>query len=61
MKTSPSGKGGRIGRGVLDSRRERLAAALRDNLRKRKAQARLRARDGSDTPEDAGKANTPTT
>lgn len=47
MKTSSTGKGGRIGRGVLDNRRERLAAALRDNLRKRKAQARARGRDAA--------------
>lgn len=45
MKNSSNGKAGRINRGVLDSRRERLAAALRDNLRKRKAQARTRDRE----------------
>lgn len=45
MKMSSTGKAGRINRGVLDSRRERLAAALRDNLRKRKAQARARDRE----------------
>jgi hypothetical protein len=44
MKTSLTGKSGRLGRGVLDSRRERLAAALRANLRKRKCQARVRER-----------------
>jgi hypothetical protein len=44
MKASSTGKFGRLGRGVLDSRRERLAAALRDNLRKRKCQARVRER-----------------
>lgn len=54
MKTSSSGKVGRLGRGVLDSRRERLAAALRDNLRKRKAQARSRGREDDDVdPGDA--------
>jgi len=46
MKNSSNAKAGRINRGVLDSRRERLAAALRDNLRKRKAQARSRDRAG---------------
>ena len=33
---------------MLDSRRERLAAALRDNLRKRKAQVRARVREAVD-------------
>lgn len=48
MKMSSTGKAGRINRGVLDNRRERLAAALRDNLRKRKAQTRARVRDALD-------------
>jgi hypothetical protein len=47
MKTSSTNKSGRLGRGVLDSRRERLAAALRDNLRKRKSQARVRERSNN--------------
>jgi hypothetical protein len=62
MTNSLSGVG-RINRGVLDSRRERLAAALRDNLRKRKAQARIRVRVAADDafeeisqPTDADKA-----
>jgi hypothetical protein len=48
MKHAVPGQIGRMRRGVLDSRRERLAAALRDNLRKRKAQIRGRARNGSE-------------
>jgi len=38
---------------VLDSRRERLAAALRDNLRKRKAQARVRVHNAVDEVSEA--------
>ncbi len=53
MKTSSTGKLGRVGRGVLDSRRERLAAALRDNLRKRKWQARVRERPNNN-PSSSG-------
>jgi hypothetical protein len=34
---------GRAGAGAREARKERLAAALRENLRKRKAQARERA------------------
>jgi len=34
---------GKAGQGARDARKERLAAALRDNLRKRKAQARERS------------------
>jgi hypothetical protein len=39
------------------SREERLAAALRENLRRRKAQAR--ARDAADTPAEQDKAQKP--
>ncbi|WP_223291779.1 hypothetical protein [Defluviicoccus vanus] len=53
MKMSSAGKAGRINRGVLDSRRERLAAALRDNLRKRKAQARVRVHNAVDEVSEA--------
>ena len=52
MKMSSTGKAGRINRGVLDNRRERLAAALRDNLRKRKAQARARVRVADDASDE---------
>jgi hypothetical protein len=34
---------GKAGAGAREARKERLAAALRENLRKRKAQARERA------------------
>jgi len=34
---------GKAGAGAREARKERLAAALRENLRKRKAQARHRA------------------
>lgn len=59
MKMSSTGKAGRINRGVLDSRRERLAAALRDNLRKRKAQVRARDREPANKAidEDLGSPN----
>lgn len=40
---------GKSGTAARDARQERLAAALRENLRKRKAQARERA-----TPEKTG-------
>ena len=42
---------GKAGAGGREARRQRLAAALRENLRKRKAQARERA-----TPDPAGSA-----
>ncbi len=35
-----------------DPRKERLAKALRDNLRRRKAQARARAREAGSAAED---------
>jgi hypothetical protein len=34
-------------------RRERLAVALRDNLKRRKARARAQAADGTQTPAEA--------
>lgn len=40
-----------------DPRKERLAKALRDNLKRRKAQARQRADTGTD--EGVGKASAP--
>jgi hypothetical protein len=49
-KTKPSPILGKAGTNVRDSRRERLAAALRDNLRKRKAQARERAAPAGPAP-----------
>ncbi len=55
MKMSSTGKSGRLGRGVLDNRRERLAAALRDNLRKRKGQIRGRDRRAEDPIEQPSK------
>jgi hypothetical protein len=42
---SPGGTG-RMRKVPGDSRRQRLAAALRENLRKRKAQTRNRGKDG---------------
>jgi len=39
-----------------DERQKRLAAALRDNLRRRKAQARARAEPAPETGEDAAEA-----
>ena len=42
-ETKPGPTLGKAGQGARDARKERLAAALRDNLRKRKAQARERA------------------
>lgn len=36
---------------MTDARRQRLGAALRDNLRRRKAQARGRAADEAPPPE----------
>lgn len=42
-KAKPSPALGKAGSEARDARSERLAAALRDNLRKRKAQARERA------------------
>jgi len=47
VKTGPSL--GKSGAGARAARQERLAAALRENLRRRKAQARERA-----APEEAG-------
>jgi len=38
------------GRRAVEAERDRLAAALRDNLRKRKAQQRARAAKPSDAP-----------
>jgi hypothetical protein len=35
----------------LDKRRERLAASLRENLKRRKAQQRLRAAEGLEIPD----------
>ncbi len=43
------------GRAREDEKRQRLAAALRDNLRKRKAQSRDRAAEGTLVP-DSGEA-----
>ena len=43
------------GRAREDEKRQRLAAALRDNLRKRKAQSRDRAAGGNLVP-DSGEA-----
>lgn len=40
-------EGGKTAAGGTDPRQERLAQALRDNLRKRKAQQRGRRDDGS--------------
>ena len=40
-----------------DARRDRLAEALRDNLRRRKAQARGRAGSASADPEDSATAS----
>ncbi len=42
-KTKPGPTLGKAGAGAREARQERLAAALRENLRKRKAQARDRA------------------
>ena len=42
-KTKSSPILGKAGSGVREARKERLASALRDNLRKRKTQARERA------------------
>jgi len=46
------------GRRAAEQRRQRLAAALRENLRKRKAQERARTGapqpPGSDDPDDSG-------
>ncbi len=38
---------------ALDARAERLAAALRENLKKRKARARAASTDGPADPADA--------
>jgi hypothetical protein len=38
--------------GKAEDRRDRLAAALRENLKKRKQQARARARPAPDTTEN---------
>ena len=48
---SSRGKAGR------EARQDRLAEALRDNLRRRKAQARGRAGSASAGPEDSGTAS----
>ncbi len=37
--------------GKSEDRRDRLAAALRENLKKRKQQARARSRSAPDTPD----------
>lgn len=42
------------GRRAAAQKQQRLAAALRDNLRKRKAQQRARAEDGPDAQGGAG-------
>lgn len=39
--------------GKSAERRERLAAALRENLKRRKARVRAQAGDGPETPADA--------
>ncbi len=43
IKTKSGPTLGKAGAGAREERQERLAAALRENLRKRKAQARDRA------------------
>ncbi|WP_169728481.1 hypothetical protein [Niveispirillum irakense] len=44
-----------------DDRKDRLAQALRDNLRKRKEQNRARdTADEADAPNDAGQVESPT-
>jgi hypothetical protein len=42
--------------GKSEDRRDRLAAALRENLKKRKRQARARSRAATDTAEDTAES-----
>jgi len=49
-----SGNGDTPETGVRSKREARLAAALRANLRKRKAQARARRQSGGGAPEGSG-------
>ncbi|GMG81924.1 hypothetical protein LNKW23_11370 [Paralimibaculum aggregatum] len=53
---SKTGRGGARG---ADARAERLAAALRDNLRRRKAQARARRETAAGTPSSGPDAAAP--
>lgn len=48
--TTPSARTPSKDAGPKDGRKERLSAALRENLKRRKAQARGRAETGSDDP-----------
>ena len=47
-------KAGTPEQGDKSKREARLAAALRENLRKRKAQARARHQGGANSPESSG-------
>ncbi len=47
-------KDGTPEQGDKSKREARLAAALRENLRKRKAQARARHQGGANSPESSG-------
>jgi hypothetical protein len=49
-KAKPGPTLGKAGSAAHETRKERLAAALRDNLRKRKAQARERAAPAEPAP-----------
>ena len=49
-KTNPSPTLGKANSGARKARQERLAAALRENLRKRKAQAHERSAPDGRTP-----------
>ena len=47
------GKDGKPGKALGDARQERLAAPLRENLKRRKAQARGREREPASEPSPA--------
>ena len=52
MAKQPKSIGPGQGGGKAEDRRDRLAAALRENLKKRKLQARARARSAVDPTDD---------
>ena len=49
---NPSARGEKNGKSVQDMRRERQAEALRENLKRRKAQQRVRTADPEATSDD---------
>jgi hypothetical protein len=56
MAKQPKSSGSRQDGGKAEERRDRLAAALRDNLKKRKDQARARARPAAESTADTTKS-----